>query len=101
MPPKAIVLSPIVLQALFCLPLFPQVQHKATRPVDVPATAAPASSSTAFELLKSFRGDWTILANGKPLSFPMHYAFASKDTVITEQFGKELSVFSHDGPTCS
>jgi hypothetical protein len=44
-----------------------------------------------------FKGAWTITSEGKKLSFEMTYDLASKDSVVTEFFGKELSVFYLDG----
>jgi hypothetical protein len=59
--------------------------------------AAPASSETAFETFKSLQGKWAIQSDGKTLSIEMHYEVGSKGSIVTEQFGKELSVIYRDG----
>jgi hypothetical protein len=58
---------------------------------------APAQGTNALEVFKSFKGTWTIASGGKKLPFKMTYDLASKDSVVTELFGKELSVFYLDG----
>lgn len=55
--------------------------------------ADPASD---FALFQSLKGTWSILENGQPLSIKMTYDLASRNSVVTEQFGKELSVFYID-----
>ena len=42
-------------------------------------------------------GDWSLTSGGKVLSIDMVYRPGSKDSIMIEQFGKELSVFSMDG----
>ena len=51
----------------------------------------------AFERLKSLQGKWAIQADGKTLPIQMTYEIGSKGSIVTEQFGKELSVFFIDG----
>jgi hypothetical protein len=52
---------------------------------------------TAFDELKSLQGRWTIQSAGKTLPIQMTYEVASNGSIVTEQFGKELSVFYRDG----
>lgn len=61
------------------------------------ASFASAGSETAFESFKSLKGKWSIQSNGKPIPVEMTYDDGSKGSIITEQFGKELSVFYRDG----
>ena len=58
-------------------------------------TASPAA--TAFSTMKSLQGQWTIVRDGKPRPFIMTYDIASRGSIVTEQFGRELSVFYLDG----
>jgi hypothetical protein len=55
-----------------------------------------ADGKAALDLFKSLKGAWTIQENGKPLPIKMNYDLGSRDTVVMEQFGKELSVFYVD-----
>jgi hypothetical protein len=61
------------------------------------ASAAQGSSETAFETFKGFEGKWAIRSGQKTLSIQMTYESGSKGSIVTEQFGKELSVFYRDG----
>ncbi|HWO35011.1 MAG TPA: hypothetical protein VNO32_39975 [Candidatus Acidoferrum sp.] len=61
------------------------------------ASAAPRSSETAFETFKGFDGKWAIRSGQKTLPIEMTYEIGSKGSIVTEQFGKELSVFYRDG----
>jgi hypothetical protein len=61
------------------------------------ASAALGSSETAFETFKGFEGKWAIRSGQKTLSIEMTYEIGSKGSIVTEQFGKELSVFYRDG----
>ena len=62
------------------------------------ATSAPLwSSETAFETFKGFEGQWAIRSGQKALPIEMTYESGSKGSIVTEQFGKELSVFYRDG----
>jgi len=57
-------------------------------------------TNTAHSPLDSFRkleGTWSIQADGKTLDIQVNYQVASKGTIVTEQFGRELSVFAMDG----
>ena len=65
--------------------------------VMVAASAAPSSSETAFKAFKSFEGKWAIRSGQKVLPIEMTYESGSKGSIVTEQFGKELSVFYRDG----
>lgn len=51
----------------------------------------------AFETFKGLRGKWAIQSSGKTLAFEMTYEVASNGSIVTEQFGKELSVIYPDG----
>jgi hypothetical protein len=61
----------------------------------LPATLG--SSETALETFKGFDGKWAIRSGQKTLPIEMTYEIGSKGSVVTEQFGKELSVFYRDG----
>jgi hypothetical protein len=61
------------------------------------ASAAAGSSETAFETFKGFEGKWAIRSGQKTLPIEMAYETGSKGSIVTEQFGKELSVFYRDG----
>ncbi|HEU0208090.1 MAG TPA: hypothetical protein VFQ78_03845 [Candidatus Udaeobacter sp.] len=56
----------------------------------------PAGEQTPFEVFKSLQGQWAISAGDKTLPFHMTYALGSSGSIVTEQFGKELSVFYND-----
>ena len=57
------------------------------------------AQTNAWEIFKSFQGRWSILADGKLLPIEMIYEVGSKGSIVTEHFGKELSVFYVDGTT--
>lgn len=61
-------------------------------------TGSPANAdgASSFALFQSLRGTWGIWENGQPLSIKMTYDMASRDSVVTEHFGKELTVFHID-----
>jgi hypothetical protein len=59
-------------------------------------SALLADEPTPFEVFKSLQGEWSINAGDKTLPFHMTYALASNGSIVTEQFGKELSVFYSD-----
>jgi len=59
-------------------------------------SALPAGEQTPFEVFKSLQGEWSISAGDKALPFHMTYALGSNGSIVTEQFGKELSVFYSD-----
>ena len=61
------------------------------------ASAALGSSETAFETFKGFEGKWAIRSGQETLPIEMTYESGSKGSFVTEQFGKELSVFYRDG----
>jgi hypothetical protein len=58
---------------------------------------ASAGELTPFEVFQSLKGAWKIRADDKTMPFDMTYAVGSNGTIVTEQFGKELSVFYRDG----
>lgn len=55
--------------------------------------ARSVTSQRAFDALKALQGRWNIEEEGKPLKLEMSYAVGSNQSIVTEQFGKELSVF--------
>ena len=59
--------------------------------------AAAQSSPNAFETFKGLRGRWQIQSGGRTLPIEMSYDLASNGSIVTEQFGKELSVIYPDG----
>ena len=61
------------------------------------ASAALGSSETAFETFRGFEGGWAIRSGRNSLPIQMTYEIGSKGSIVTEQFGKELSVFYRDG----
>lgn len=62
------------------------------------ATSAFADADTDFARFKALQGRWSIEAGGRALSTVMTYDVGSKGSIVTEQFGKELSVIHRDGP---
>ncbi|MEZ0393284.1 MAG: hypothetical protein ACAH59_13780 [Pseudobdellovibrionaceae bacterium] len=58
---------------------------------------ASGSASSSFDFLKALKGKWAIQFEGKPIPVEMTYDEGSKNSIVTEQFGKELSVFYIDG----
>jgi hypothetical protein len=56
-----------------------------------------ASGEEAFAVFKSFKGTWAIQSGEKTLPFKMTYDTGSRESIVTELFGKELSVFYRDG----
>jgi len=63
-----------------------------------------AQNNTVPSPLDSFKkleGTWSIQTGGKTLNIQMTYQLASKGTIVTEQFGRELSVFAMDGAALS
>lgn len=61
------------------------------------ASSALAGELTPFEVFKSLQGQWSIRAGDNTLPFHMTYDLGSNGSIVTEQFGKELSVFYSDG----
>jgi len=61
------------------------------------ASGGPASFESAFETFKGLQGRWAIQSAGKTLPIEMTYEVGSKGSIVTEQFGKELSVIYRDG----
>jgi hypothetical protein len=55
-----------------------------------------AGEQTPFEVFKSLQGQWSIRAGDKTLPFHVTYDLGSNGSMVTEQFGKELSVFYSD-----
>lgn len=56
-----------------------------------------ASGEEAFAVFKSLKGTWVIQSGEKTLPFKMTYDTGSKESIVTELFGRELSVFYRDG----
>ena len=54
---------------------------------------ASLTPESAFDALKALQGTWRIEAERGPLKFEMSYGVGSNQSIVTEQFGKELSVF--------
>ncbi len=67
--------------------------HSASGPLRSFTTA----SDKAFATFKSLQGKWHIESHGKPLPIEMAYDVASNGSVVTERFGKELSVIYRNG----
>lgn len=61
------------------------------------ASPTPGSELTPLEVFQGLKGSWKIQAGDNILPFDMTYAVGSNGTIVTEQFGKELSVFYRDG----
>ena len=61
------------------------------------ATTAFADPDAVFDAFKSLKGRWTIQSGGKTITTVMTYDVGSKDSIVTEQFGKELTVIHRDG----
>jgi len=59
--------------------------------------AAQNNSERAFATFKSLNGRWAIESNGKTLPIEMRYEVGSKESIVIEQFGEELSVIYLDG----
>jgi hypothetical protein len=60
-------------------------------------SAAQLNTEADFHSLKALQGSWKIDADGKPLGIGMSYDLGSKQSIVTERFGKELSVFYRNG----
>ena len=58
---------------------------------------AQNNSERAFATFKSLNGRWAIESDGKTLPIEMRYEVGSKESIVMEQFGKELSVIYLDG----
>lgn len=50
-----------------------------------------------LEFFKSMKGSWSIKSGKKELPIKMTYDVGSRGNIVTENFGKELSVMSKDG----
>jgi hypothetical protein len=61
------------------------------------AAAATGRAAAAFATLRDLQGKWTIQSGAKTLNIQMTYDTGSKGSIVTEQFGKELSVFYRNG----
>lgn len=55
-----------------------------------------ADSVSTFDFFKSMKGSWNIFENGVLLPIEMTYALGSRDSIVEERFGRELSVFYID-----
>jgi len=60
------------------------------------SSATLGTSEKAFEIFKGLQGTWAILSEGKTLRIQMSYEVASNGSIVTEQFGRELSVLYLD-----
>ena len=56
-------------------------------------SALLAGEQTPFDVFKSLQGQWSIRAGDKTLPLHVTYDLGSNGSIVTEQFGKELSVF--------
>jgi len=65
--------------------------------LSIQVPAALGNSQTAFDTFKVFQGKWAIQSAGKVLPIQMTYVVGSNASIVTEQFGRELSVFYRDG----
>jgi len=67
--------------------------------VVVPLVSAAQTNTVASPLdpFKKLQGTWSVQSGGKTLNIQVTYQLASKDTIVTEQFSRELSVFAMDG----
>jgi len=63
--------------------------------------AASPDAQTPFEALKRLAGRWQARADTTHPPIEMTYDVGSKGSIVTEQFGKELSVFHRDGDRLS
>jgi len=61
------------------------------------ATTAVGDADAVFDVFKSLKGRWAIQSGGKTIATVMTYDIGSKDSIVTEQFGKELTVIHRDG----
>lgn len=59
--------------------------------------SARAGTPDVFDSFKTLKGKWRIEAEGKILPIEMNYEDGSRGSVVTEQFGKELSVIFKEG----
>ena len=62
---------------------------------------ANGNSEIAFNTFKGFRGKWVIQSTGKTLPIEMTSTVGSNGSIVTEQFGKELSVIYRNGQESS
>jgi hypothetical protein len=61
------------------------------------AAAAPGGAAAALDTFRGFAGKWVIQSGPRTLAIAMTYDIGSKGSIVTEQFGRELSVFYLDG----
>lgn len=61
------------------------------------SVARGGAAPSPLDSFKKLQGTWSIRSAGKALEMQMSYQLASKDSIVTEQFGRELSVFAMDG----
>ena len=71
---------------VFALAVFPSVSVAQTNTVPSP-----------LDSFKKLEGTWSIQTGGKTLNIQVTYQLASNGSIVTEQFGRELSVFAMDG----
>jgi hypothetical protein len=63
------------------------------------AAPPPSSAAAAFAVFQALQGKWTIHASFHVIATEMTYDIGSKRSIVTEEFGKELSVFTIDHGT--
>jgi hypothetical protein len=68
-------------------------------PVASHAAGLPSGADAAFATLKVLQGVWTIRKAGHDIATKMTYDIGSRGSIVTEEFGRELSVFSLDRGT--
>src|SRR5213595_2638748 len=61
------------------------------------ASPTPTGELMPLEVFQNLKGTWKIRAGDKTLPFDMTYTVSSNGTILSEHFGKELSVFYRDG----
>lgn len=59
--------------------------------------SSQALGTSSFEVFSNLEGIWRVKIGDKLTKTKMVYALSSKNSIVTEYFGKELSVFSQDG----
>jgi len=63
----------------------------------VSLSAFASKGPAPLDFFKGLKGSWSIHSGKKELSIKMSYDTGSRDNIVTENFGKELSVISKDG----
>ncbi len=63
-----------------------------------PIGRADGVADAVFQRLATLKGKWEAIPSDGEKSTPVTYDLASKDSVVTEFFGSELTVIYRDGP---